>query len=407
MDFNTITHSSEWNKLTFELPECFAPLAMEFYSNFRGRKIPTLNKLLRAVLIWVAEDLSLKDTAASLGALGISISAPSLHARFEKAADWLAVVLSIIVSGDSRGRETASTRVLLADSSSLCGPGSKGTDFRVHALFDCATGAMCGIELTDSLTGESADLHPLGLRSLVIYDRGYSNSKNIHAHAACGAHFLIRANPGSIRICNESLDLVMPNRLESAIRENEPFELRVKIPLRPRHGKGAKWHHAAGVTFVHARLIGIRTPKGVLWLLTDMPPEELSAVSAGALYRRRWQIELFFKHLKSLGGLDKLKRRDGPTARTWIFGKLIHAALAQRHVPPFETHDSEIAYLESAYSRFRMAHAAVRFAVAGAIAGLVCANGGLLARMRNTPRKRLRQAPVGAISAQHPCRLAA
>jgi hypothetical protein len=104
MDFDTITHSSEWDKLTLELPECFAPLALEFYSNFRGRKIPTLNKLLRAVLIWVAEDLSLKDTAASLGALGISISAPSLHARFEKAADWLAVVLSIIVSGDSRGR---------------------------------------------------------------------------------------------------------------------------------------------------------------------------------------------------------------------------------------------------------------------------------------------------------------
>ncbi len=76
MDFDTITHSSEWDKLTLEPPECFAPLAREFYSNFRGRKIPTLNKLLRAVLIWVAEDLSLKDTAASLGALGISISAP-------------------------------------------------------------------------------------------------------------------------------------------------------------------------------------------------------------------------------------------------------------------------------------------------------------------------------------------
>jgi hypothetical protein len=46
-----------------------------------------------------------------------------------------------------------------------------------------------------------------------------------------------------------------------------------------------------------------------------------------ALYRLRRQIELAFKRLKPLAGLDRLPARGAPLARAWIAAKLIIATL--------------------------------------------------------------------------------
>ena len=46
-----------------------------------------------------------------------------------------------------------------------------------------------------------------------------------------------------------------------------------------------------------------------------------------ALYRLRWQIELAFKRLKSLAGLDLLPARSAALGRAWIAAKLIIATL--------------------------------------------------------------------------------
>ena len=48
------------------------------------------------------------------------------------------------------------------------------------------------------------------------------------------------------------------------------------------------------------------------------------------MYRERWQIELFFKSLKSILDLDELPTRDPTSARPWILLKMIAAILALR-----------------------------------------------------------------------------
>ena len=77
------------------------------------------------------------------------------------------------------------------------------------------------------------------------------------------------------------------------------------------------------------RAIGERNLQGeVVWLLTNLKTNELPKDEARELYMRRWQIELFFKRLKSLLDMDELPSRDGPVARPWIWAKLILASLA-------------------------------------------------------------------------------
>jgi IS4 transposase len=48
------------------------------------------------------------------------------------------------------------------------------------------------------------------------------------------------------------------------------------------------------------------------------------------LYRVRWQIELRFKHLKSLLGLGCLPKYDERSCRAWIQAKLLSGLLIER-----------------------------------------------------------------------------
>jgi IS4 transposase len=46
-------------------------------------------------------------------------------------------------------------------------------------------------------------------------------------------------------------------------------------------------------------------------------------------YRKRWQVELAFKRLKSLLQLGHLKKYDEDSAKAWLQGKLLVACLIE------------------------------------------------------------------------------
>ena len=52
-------------------------------------------------------------------------------------------------------------------------------------------------------------------------------------------------------------------------------------------------------------------------------------LAEGCDYRRRWQIELAFKRLKSLLQLGHLKKVDKEGAKAWLQGKLLVACLIE------------------------------------------------------------------------------
>jgi len=68
---------------------------------------------------------------------------------------------------------------------------------------------------------------------------------------------------------------------------------------------------------------------GFLMLLTSLPQTCASAEEGGRLYRLRWQVELAFKRLKSLGGFDTLQASDPRLARSWLLAHLIAAGLIE------------------------------------------------------------------------------
>ena len=67
---------------------------------------------------------------------------------------------------------------------------------------------------------------------------------------------------------------------------------------------------------------------GFLMVLTSLPAN-VDAAEVLATYRVRWQIELAFKRLKSLLGLDRLPAKSRSLARSWLFSHLILALLIE------------------------------------------------------------------------------
>ena len=68
---------------------------------------------------------------------------------------------------------------------------------------------------------------------------------------------------------------------------------------------------------------------GFMMLLTSLSAASATAEDVVRLYRMRWQVELAFKRLKSLGGFDALRADDPRLARSWLLAHLIAAVLIE------------------------------------------------------------------------------
>jgi hypothetical protein len=64
---------------------------------------------------------------------------------------------------------------------------------------------------------------------------------------------------------------------------------------------------------------------GFTMLLTSLPIARAGAVEVVRLYRMRWQVELAFQRLKSVGGFADLQASDPRMARRWLLAHLIAA----------------------------------------------------------------------------------
>ena len=62
-------------------------------------------------------------------------------------------------------------------------------------------------------------------------------------------------------------------------------------------------------------------------LLTNDIADRLTAAECLGVYRFRWQVELAFKRLKGLLHLGDLPTKDPPSARTYLYGKLLGALM--------------------------------------------------------------------------------
>ena len=336
--------TDEWQYVLNMMPPDLEESAVEKLALVRRREIGSAADLLRMALCYGLCDLSLRQTAAwaKLNAVG-ELSDVAVLKRLRGASDWLGHL--VLRWMQERGLTSAApaARVQVLDASTISGPGSRGTDWRLHLGLDLAHLTISSVQLTGPEGGESLLRHQLAPGQMVVGDRAYANRPAVAAALERAVHVVIRSNwqyfPLSTRR-GAALDLLRAlELLEPGEIGDWPVQLQAqgrRYPLRLialRKSQAAAHQEIRRLRRIASRKNrplsrDSRRDAHFIYLITDLPAQALPAAQALELYRLRWQIELFFKRLKGIVHIDKLRAKDQRLSRTYLYANLLGALIA-------------------------------------------------------------------------------
>lgn len=315
--------------------------AREFNALKRRRKIRSAEALLRLALIYGPGGQSLRSAAALAGDAGIAeLSDKAVEGRLRKMGDWLGHILSLLLAarkGVQRPPDAAGLDIALVDGSLICAPG-KGATWRLHARYDPGRGRFADLHISDAKLAERVDRTRIDPGQVVITDRGYARVRDFQATLKAGSNFLTRIGWRSLRLrdaAGEPLDVITLLPETDTLGEHIVHlagiaqGLRLVMQRLPPEAAERQRKKRTRKSNKAGHKIDPRTVKaaGYLMVLTSLPAETVPAARIIELYRNRWQIELGFKRLKTLGGIDALPASHPELARTWLLAHLIAAVL--------------------------------------------------------------------------------
>jgi hypothetical protein len=86
-----------------------------------------------------------------------TLSNPAVKSRLDHSVDFLKVVTDHLLAAKSASQALhwPGRTIRLADGTGISKPGSKGTDWRVHGVYDLGSGGFSSLELTDAKGAET------------------------------------------------------------------------------------------------------------------------------------------------------------------------------------------------------------------------------------------------------------
>jgi hypothetical protein len=324
-------------------------LARETKAIQRRRELASGASLLRLALAHGPGGLSLRHTAAWAALLGIAhLSPPGLKYRLDQAVGFLAALVNRLLAAQAPGAALRwPGRLLrLSDATCVTQPGSRGIDWRLHAVFDLARGGFAHLELTDAHGPETLERGAPLPGEIRVADRAYARApvlQRFRAASDAQADFLVRLGWNAMRLttpAGQPFDLIA--HLQALAPDQEPHEVEVcaavgrdPAALALRLIVQRKPPEAAEAARAALRRAAVNRGKRLdprsliaaefMILATSLPARDYEAGAVLAVYRLRWQIELAFKRLKSLLHIDRLPARTEPGARSWLYAHLVLA----------------------------------------------------------------------------------
>jgi len=320
----------------------------------RKRKLGGGAKLLRMALARGPGGLSLSQTAAWAELIGLaSLSDPAVKYRLDKAVGFLQAVMErqLAAHAASAALHWPGRWLTAGDGSNVQQRASKGTDWRIHAVFDLGSGGFSHLELTDKHGAEQATRGAPRPGEVRAMDRNFARAPALAAfrrQSAEQADFIVRVRWKAFTLSRpDGSPFSLIEHLQHLPEDDAPHEVMVQANVRPGQPK------------LPLRLIILRKPTevaeaarlalqraaprkqkrldprsliaaGFLILATSLPADAYPADEVLMAYRLRWQIELAFKRLKSLLHIDRLPTYTAEASRSWLYAHLVLALLCDQ-----------------------------------------------------------------------------
>lgn len=337
----------DWDVVMAMLPAHWQAKAVELGAVRRLRGFTSVEALLRVLLIHLADGCSLRETVVRARAGDLAdVSDVALLKRLRACGSWfqwmaqeLAAGMSLPVVGDAL---LSGRRVRLVDGSSVCEPGATGSTWRLHYALNLQTLSCDEVHVTEATEGESLTRFAIHAGDVMMADRGFANRRGLRHVVQHKADAVLRLNLINVPLHDRKghpLKL-MPLLRPLAIGQAADWPARVQDKMGVIDVRVCAYKKTVAQTLDAQKEIQreanrkrqqvrpetLEAAGYVIVLTTLMQP---SAQAIMEFYRRRWQVELAFKRLKSLLQLGHLKKFDKDGAKAWLQGKLLVACLIE------------------------------------------------------------------------------
>lgn len=337
----------DWSVVTRMLPVDWENKAKELGAVRRLRGFASVQAVLRVMLIHLADGCSLRETAVRARAGDLAdVSDVALLKRLRGCGPWFQWMIQEMASAMSLSMASndflADRRVRLVDGSMVSEPGATGSIWRVHYALNLRTLGCDEVHVTEAKEGESLTRFSIHADDVMMADRGFANRRGVRHVVRHGADVVLRMNLTNLPLEDSQGQplAVLPLLRTLAIGQAGDWFARMRddegvIPVRV-----CAYKKTLAQTLVAQKAILREAAKKhrnvkpetleaagyVIVLTTLMSP---STETIMEFYRRRWQVELAFKRLKSLLQLGHLKKIDKEGAKAWLQGKLLVACLIE------------------------------------------------------------------------------
>lgn len=346
-----IRDDDNWRTLCRFFPDNWRLKAFELGVYQRLRGFPSIDILLRMLLIHLADGISLKQTCNIASQAGwTEVSDVSLLNRLRQSSDWFCWFARELLSThhsvpiDLTCPEwLAGYRVKSIDATVVSEPGSTGTDWRIHYCLDLFDLLCQQFVLTGPEQGETIRNFQFTPADLVVGDRAYCSKSAIMTLTKQKVEWLFRYKHKSVSFIDarsdgqafdlfgwlERLTVGTANEQYVRIQGGDGVTVRLigirKNEQAAQHAR--KTYRAKMSRAQHAIHEQTEQLQDYVLVLTSLKAPAIQASQLLQLYRLRWQIEIAFKRLKSLIGVGHLPKYDPQSCRAWLHGKLFIAIL--------------------------------------------------------------------------------
>jgi hypothetical protein len=317
------------------LPEGIEKAAKETGALKRKREIKTAIDLMRLVFIYVVQGMSYLEVSVIAKMKGIAqISDVGFMKRFskcEKLIEWLLENLKPQATAHYKKPEKFEKYDIKAlDASVVTSGGKVRITHRLHYSIDIFKLKSDQYKITSQKTGESLTNFKIKQSDLYLGDRAYGTKTSMQHCLAGEGNFIFRLKKNAFDIYNKSnkkIDLI--NKLRS-IKKNKTLNLYC-------------YFIDAEKRLVPIRVCAMLKPKGIvegpeddtefmnnfIVVVTSILDKNITAKDILGLYRLRWQVELYFKRLKSLMGFGDIPNKTEKNIKIWLNAKLVAAILLE------------------------------------------------------------------------------
>ena len=290
--------------------------------------------------------------------------------KFSQCSEWFqrisAKLMQGVVAEYPKPDYLNGYRVIAYDASDVTEKGRSGRVFSLHYGIDIFSMSSAQYRITDHSVGETLCNFTLSSGDLVIADRVYGTLRGITHCIANGADYIIRLKSGAFHIFDSQGDRVDLLGQFADLRPEECKDIfgyaiaadGTKVPIRvcvKRKSEDAieatRKRLAKKISEKQIKISELAKKFNEYIVVVTSLRSTISAEDVLETYRLRWQVECYFKRLKSIMDFGEMPKKREDSILAWLNGKImvalmIELLLSNRSFSPSSVYGYQEEYME-------------------------------------------------------------